>query len=158
MDVTDLTELLLVVTRKGGAVGFPVDVEESVVRATAEKLLMDVDAGVLEMLCDREEGRLVGTVMLRPGAGPVIAHRVELQKLMIHPDLQGGGRGGRMLARAVERARELGYAQLRLSTRGGTPLPAFYERHGWTQVGLFPRALLVAPGDLRDEHWFQYDL
>jgi acetyltransferase len=34
----------------------------------------------------------------------------------------------------------------------------FYTRQGWTEVGVFPAALRLGPGDMRDEHWFQLRL
>lgn len=94
-------------------------------------------------------------MFLQPGRGPVVAHRATVIRLMVLPDLQGRGLGGRLLAAAVDRAAELGLAQLILSARGGTGLPAWYAARGWTEVGRFPGALRLAPDDVRDEHWFQ---
>jgi hypothetical protein len=59
------------------------------------------------------------------------------------------------LGGAVDLARALGLEQLLLSTRGGTRLPEFYVKQGWTEVGVFPGALRLGPDDVRDEHWFQ---
>uniref|UniRef100_UPI0015F0F8B9 GNAT family N-acetyltransferase n=1 Tax=Pseudonocardia pini TaxID=2758030 RepID=UPI0015F0F8B9 len=85
-------------------------------------------------------------------------HRATVLRLMVHPGQQGRGWGGRLLAAATDHARELGFDQLLLSARGGTGLPAFYSHQGWAEVGVFPRALRLGPGDVRDEHWFQLDL
>ena len=101
---------------------------------------------------------LVGTVFLRPGAVPLFAHRADVLRLMVHPARQGEGVGRALLDAAVARARALGLEQLLLSTRGGTDLPAYYARLGWTEVGVFPDALQLGPDDRRDEHWFQMRL
>ncbi|GAB3588369.1 hypothetical protein GCM10027445_69360 [Amycolatopsis endophytica] len=154
----EVARLWLAVTRSGGAAGFPADAPSKHVTAAADALLADVGAGHAHLLGERTDGVLTGIVVLRPGAGAVFEHRAELSKLMVHPGHQRSGTGRRLLDRAIGRARALGLRQLRLSTRGGTHLPEYYRRAGWTEVGRFPAALQIAPGDFRDEHWFQYDL
>lgn len=100
----------------------------------------------------------VGVVFLCPGSGPRIAHRADVLRLMVHPDRQGAGLGRALLDAAAARARALGLEQLLLSARGGTDLPGFYARLGWTEVGVFPAALHLGPDERRDEHWFQLRL
>ncbi|MEU7817989.1 GNAT family N-acetyltransferase [Pseudonocardia sp. NPDC049154] len=158
-DATALGTLWTVVTRAGGAVGFPPDAPETDVRALAEATVAEVRAGTLHLLALHQGGdELVGTVFLQPGRGPVVAHRATVIRLMVRPDLQGRGLGGRLLDAAVTRAAELGLAQLILSARGGTGLPAWYAARGWTEVGRVPGALRLGPGDVRDEHWFQREI
>ncbi|KAA9148116.1 GNAT family N-acetyltransferase [Amycolatopsis acidicola] len=118
----------------------------------------EVNGPVNRELAGAANGALVGMVALRPASGAVYAHRAELRKLMVHPALQRSGAGGRLLTRALEHARARGLRQVRLSTRGGTHLPDYYRRRGWVEVGRFPGALQIGPGDFRDEYWFQYDL
>ncbi|MCE3552275.1 GNAT family N-acetyltransferase [Pseudonocardia sp. RS11V-5] len=151
-------DLWVGVTRAGGAVGFPPDAPEGEIRDLAGATLAEVRAGRLHMLALRDGAALVGTAFLQPGAGPVVAHRATVLRLMIHPDRQRQGLGGRLLAAAVGRARELGFGQLLLSARGGTGLPGFYTGQGWTEVGRFPRALRLGADDVRDEHWFQLEI
>jgi len=148
-------DLWVAVTRAGGAVGFAPDAPEAEIRELAARTLAQVRAQRLHMVA--LDG-LAGVVFLQPGAGPVVAHRATVLRLMVRPELQGRGLGGLLLDAAVERGRELGFDQLLLSARGGTGLPEFYSHLGWTEVGRFPRALRVGPGDVRDEHWFQLDL
>jgi catechol-2,3-dioxygenase len=42
-------------------------------------------------------------------------------------------------------------SQLHLAVRGGTGLERFYARLGWREIGRWPGALRLAPGDDRDE-------
>ena len=46
---------------------------------------------------------------------------------------------------------EMGLEQLHLAAGGGAGLEEFYRRLGWTEVGRWPEALRLAPGDDRDE-------
>lgn len=154
--VPALTALWTAVTRAGGAVAFVPDSTDEEIAAAAREVVDEVRAGRQELLTVGEP--LAGVVFLRRGAGPRIAHRADVLRLMVHPDRQGEGLGRVLLDAAVARGRELGLDQLLLSARGGTGLPAFYTRLGWTEVGVFPAALDLGPDDRRDEHWFQLRL
>jgi acetyltransferase len=156
--VDALAALWLAVTRAGGAVGFPTDAPEADVRAAAERAVEDVRAGRERLIAIESDGDLLGTVFLQTGRNSTRRHRADVKRLMVHPELQGRGWGKALLDAAVAHAADLGLQQLLLSTRGGTSLPEFYAKQGWTQVGVFPDALLIGPGDLRDEHWFQLRL
>jgi GNAT superfamily N-acetyltransferase len=70
---------------------------------------------------------------------------------MTHPAHRGRGIGSALMRRLQEIARdEMGLEQLHLEARGGG-LEAFYSRLGWREIGRWPRALRLAPGDDRDE-------
>jgi GNAT superfamily N-acetyltransferase len=158
--VTALGTLWTAVSRAGGAVGFVPDSPEEEIRAAAEAAIADVRAGRMELIGLPAGDELGGAVFLRAGSGPRVAHRAEVLRLMVRPDLQGRGFGKALLDAVVARATDRGFEQLLLSARGGTALPEFYTGQGWTQVGVFPGALRVGPGPdgLRDEHWFQLRL
>jgi GNAT superfamily N-acetyltransferase len=155
---TSLGTLWTAVTRAGGAVGFAPDAPEADIRAAAEQAIDDVRAGREQMFVLDGEGELVGAVFLRRGPKATVRHRADVVRLMVHPDLQGRGWGKALLDAVVAHATAIGLEQLLLSARGGTSLPEFYAKQGWGQVGLFPDALRIGPGDLRDEHWFQLRL
>lgn len=131
------------------------DEPEETVRADAAAAVADVVAGRRHLLV---AGDWAGVVSVVPGSGPRFVHRGEVVKLMVHPDAQGRGLGGALLDAAVAHARGLGLEQLLLSTRGGTPLPAYYASRGWTEVGVFPAGLHLGGDERRDEHWFQLQL
>ncbi|WP_217146070.1 GNAT family N-acetyltransferase, partial [Streptomyces sp. AC627_RSS907] len=82
-----------------------------------------------------------------------------LVTVMIEPTLQGGGHGKAMLREAIDMARDLGFASLRLGVRGGTGVDAFYATVGFKEVGRVPESIRVAEGDYRDDicMWLRLD-
>jgi ribosomal-protein-alanine N-acetyltransferase len=80
------------------------------------------------------DGELSGYVIFNWGAG-----ESHLLNLCIHPDRQGLGLGGLLLAQAIERARALGCGSMFLEVRPSNPAAqAMYERRGFFVVGRRP--------------------
>ncbi len=80
-----------------------------------------------------------------------MTHWATLTLVMIHPSLQGGGHGKAMLREAIDMARDLGLASLRLQVRGRTGVDAFYATVGFKEVGRVPESIRVAEDDYRDD-------
>ncbi|MFI7631954.1 GNAT family N-acetyltransferase [Microbispora rosea] len=71
---------------------------------------------------------------------------------LVLSDFRGRGVGAALMRQVRQVAREeMGLEQLRLATRGGVGLEDFYGRLGWKEIGRWPGALRLAPGDDRDE-------
>ncbi|WP_433871726.1 N-acetyltransferase family protein [Saccharopolyspora sp. CA-218241] len=148
-----LVSCWLDVSNAGGAVGFPVPPvpEDEVVRA--------VDALISELHPDRcrlltaSDGRgLAGWLVLHRDPAPLVAHRASVHRVQSRPERRGEGVGTRLMTFAREVARdELGVEQLQLTARSGMGLEEFYAKLGWREVGRWPGALRIAPGDDRDE-------
>jgi acetyltransferase len=102
---------------------------------TAEQL--DPERRVLLGARD-EAGRIVGTVQIVRAAADNGARRAEIVRLAVRGDLRGQGLGRALLDAAVERARALELRLLWLSTHADTAADDFYERCGWTRVGVMP--------------------
>jgi GNAT superfamily N-acetyltransferase len=81
-------------------------------------------------------------------------HQRLLKRLIVRPDLQGHGYGRQLLTEAARLARDEGAEGIRLTARGGLGLERFYVSAGYREVGRYPGALRVAPGDDRDEIHF----
>ncbi len=156
-----LGTLWLAVVRAGGAVSFRADDPEDDIRRAGHAQVEDVRTGGQDLIvldaADRA-GALAGTVFLKRGAGSPFRHRAEIHRLMVRPDLQGRGLGTRLLDAAVAHGTEIGLEQILLAVRGGTWMLDFYRDRGWTEVGVWPGALVIAPGEVRDQHWFQLRL
>ncbi|MEJ8279025.1 GNAT family N-acetyltransferase [Pseudonocardia spirodelae] len=152
-----LGDLWIAVTEAGGAVDFVPGWDQDEIRALAAETIESVRAGSSRMLVAGEETAPLGTVFLVPNTG-IAAHRADVQRLMVRPDLQGRGLGTVLLDAAVAEARAAGVAVLTLGARGGTPLPAFYAARGFVEYGRLPDGVRVAPGDPRDVHLFHLPL
>ncbi|MFE0189614.1 GNAT family N-acetyltransferase [Streptomyces sp. NPDC059008] len=152
----ELIECWAAVTNAGGAVvplGFPlppVGVEQ--VAPAADRLIAGLDPRRSRLLLATVGYDLAGWLLVRRDLHPLIAHWGEVNHLQTHPRFRGQGIGTALMRRVRELARdEMGLEQLRLAARAGTGLEGFYRRLGWREVGRWPGALRVAPGDDRDD-------
>ena len=87
--------------------------------------------GVFEVIEDAA-GNLLGTI----GLYPVDAETVELRKMYFVRDLRGFGRGQKTVARAIERAREMGFKKIYLETASVLQAAIhIYEKFGFKPTG-----------------------
>ncbi|MBP2403662.1 GNAT family N-acetyltransferase [Streptomyces syringium] len=153
----ELADLWLDVSQAGGAVGFVPPVTAEDIAPVMRRQLDDVTAGGTRMLGAYEgaegdaRGRLIGTAFLKLNSHHLMTHWCTLVTVMVHPALQGGGRGKAMMREAIEMARDLGFHAVRLGVRGGEGTERFYETVGFKEVGRVPAAIRVAPDDHRDD-------
>jgi GNAT superfamily N-acetyltransferase len=97
-------------------------------------------------------GSLAGWLVLRREPHPLGSHCGTVNHVQTHPRSRGRGIGVALMHRVRDVARdEMGLERLSLSARGGVGLEEFYRRVGWVEVGRWPGALRIAPGDDRDE-------
>ncbi|ALE72701.1 hypothetical protein AD006_13170 [Pseudonocardia sp. EC080610-09] len=155
--VAALGDLWIAVTEAGGAVDFVPGWDPGEIRDLAAATIDGVRSGDAWMIVAGDGAEPDGTVFLARGSG-IAAHRADVQRLMVRPDLQGRGVGTALLAAAVAHGREMGVEMVTLGARGGTPLPAFYAARGFAEYGRLPAGVRLAPGDARDVHLFVYPL
>ncbi|MFP5022207.1 GNAT family N-acetyltransferase [Pseudonocardia phyllosphaerae] len=148
-----LGDLWITVTEAGGAVDFVPGWDPGEIRDLAAATIAAVAAGTTRMIVAGDPAAPDGTVFLAPGSG-IAAHRADVQRLMVRPELQGNGLGGALLEAAVADARELGFTMLTLGARGGTPLPHFYADRGFTEYGRLGGGVRLSADDDRDVHLF----
>lgn len=147
-----IVTLWTAVTNAGGAVGFVGPVTEDDVRPLALTTLAEAENGPDRLLVGYEDhGQPVAMLFLTDNRFRLKAHWGVLKRVMVHPDRQGHGYGAALMRRAERVARELGWAALHLTVRGGTGIEKFYQRLGYQEVGRLPGALRLGPDDDRDE-------
>ncbi len=148
----ELIDCWITVSNAGGAVGFPfLPVDTAIVAPVADELIASLSPD-RRLLVAVAGDALAGWVHVQRHPNPVIAHWGSISRLQTLPAFQGQGIGGALMKHARQVARhEMGLEQLHLAVRGGTGLEAFYARLGWREIGRWPGALRLAPGDDRDE-------
>jgi GNAT superfamily N-acetyltransferase len=148
----ELIDCWITVSNAGGAVGFPfLPVDAAIVAPVADELIAGLSPD-RRLLVAVAGGVLAGWVHLRRDPKPVIAHWGWVSRLQTLPAFRGQGIGAALMTHARQVARqEMGLEQLHLAVRGGTGLERFYARLGWREIGRWPGALRLAPGDDRDE-------
>lgn len=77
-----------------------------------------------------DDGRLTGLLVLRPRGDHLL-----VDNIAVHPDVQGRGLGGRLLAHAERRAAQLRLLEIRLYTNEAmTENLGFYAEHGYEET------------------------
>ncbi|MEV6397004.1 GNAT family N-acetyltransferase [Streptomyces sp. NPDC051907] len=128
----------------------PVSVDQ--VAPAVDRLVDGLDPQRGRLLVATVEGTLAGWLVVRRELHPLVAHCGEVNHVQTHTRCRGRGIGAALLHRVREVAREeMGLERLRLAARGGLGLEEFYRKLGWVEIGRWPGALRVAPGDDRDE-------
>lgn len=138
--------------RAGGAVGLRADAtREDVARVLDEQLARERDGRSVGGRLRGPDGALVGLAWWQLTDDPLFAHRADLARLMVDPELRGRHLGRLLLAGMHTLARTLpGVDVLTLDYRAGTGLGDFYAAAGYVEVGRWPGLIEVTPGEYRD--------
>ncbi|MBT3150529.1 GNAT family N-acetyltransferase [Streptomyces sp. CHD11] len=152
----ELTACWTAVVNAGGAV-VPMDcplppVTEAALRPAAERIARGLSPERSRLLLATVDGTLAGWLLLRREKHPLVAHCGVVNHVQTHVRFRGMGVGAALMRCARDIARDdLRLERLQLAVRSGLGLEEFYRKAGWTEVGRWPGALRVAPGDDRDE-------
>jgi GNAT superfamily N-acetyltransferase len=149
----DIIDCWITVSNAGGAAGFPFPpVDASIVAPVADDLIAGLNPDSSRLIVARAGDDLAGWVHLRRHRDPPVAHWGTINHLQTLPAFRGQGVGRALMISARQIARrEIGLEQLHLAARGGIGLERFYTKLGWQEIGRWPGALRLAPGDDRDE-------
>lgn len=149
----ELVECWVIVSDAGGAAGFPFPpVTFDEVAEAADQIIAGLDPRRSRLLLATVEGVLAGWLNVRRDVNPLIAHWGTVHHVQTHTAFRGRGIGAGLMNRLRDVARdEMGLEQLHLEARAGMGLEDFYGGLGWKEIGRWPGALRLAPGDDRDE-------
>jgi GNAT superfamily N-acetyltransferase len=154
----DLAQLLLDGHDAGSALGLAAPLTRERARLvwaeTAERL--DPERRVL--LAAVVDGRVAGTVQIARAAVENGAHRAEIQRLVVRSELQGQGIGRALLDAAGARAGAMGLHLLWLTTHADSDADGFYERCGWTRMGVMPSYSVRPDGSLAANAFYYREL
>lgn len=152
-----LTEILNACVHAGASVNFvlPHSMEDS--RAFwQEKVGPGIAAGRRRLLVARASGRIAGTVQLDDDTPPNQAHRVEVAKLLVHPDFRRRGIARALMIEIEKIAVEMGRHLITLDTRTGDSAEVLYRSLGYEAAGVIPGFALAPDGDRYDATTYMY--
>ncbi|MBC6456386.1 GNAT family N-acetyltransferase [Actinomadura sp. HBU206391] len=149
----ELVDCWVKVTNAGGAAGFPfppVTVED--VAPVAEQLITGLHPQRSRLVVALVDGVLAGWLNIRRDPHPLVAHWGTVYHVQSHTAFRGRGIGSALMNHTRQVARDaMGLEQLHLAARAGVGLEDFYGGLGWKEIGRWPSALRLAPGDDLDE-------
>lgn len=152
----ELTVCWAAVVNAGGAV-VPVDcplppVAPPDLEAAVDRIAESLAPERGRLLTATLDDALAGWLLVRRETHPLEAHCGVVNHVQTRIQLRGLGVGAALMHRVRRVAREeMGLERLKLSVRAGLGLETFYRKAGWTEVGRWPGALRLGPGDDRDE-------
>jgi len=144
----ELARLLLDAHASGMALGLQAPLSREGARAAYVEAAARLAPGERVLLGALDAGVLVGAVQVDRSEAGNGRHRGELRRLIVRSDRRGAGVGSALMTAAVEHARGMRLRLLWLSTHEGTHADHFYERLGWTRVGVIPDWAVLPSGDL----------
>ncbi|MFB5248993.1 N-acetyltransferase family protein [Bacillus mycoides] len=143
-DIEVLSELLKTVVDDGASIGFlpPLEGKE------AAKYWQTVLAPEVILYVAKINNEVAGSVQLHLVTKPNGIHRVEICKLMTHPNFRRNGIGRSLMQKAEERAKQENRSLLVLDTREGDPSNRLYKSLDYQEVGKIPEYAISPNGEL----------
>ncbi|OAB44785.1 GNAT family N-acetyltransferase [Paenibacillus glacialis] len=132
--VDELAVLLIEVVDGGSSMGFLPSLDLLGSRAYWENVL----GPEVILFVAKINDSVVGSVQLHLCNQENGDHRVEIAKLMIHPNYRRNGIGRLLMQKAAVRAKNEDRSLLVLNTKAGDPTNQLYTSLGYIQVGRIP--------------------
>ena len=134
-----LGELLHAVIHDGASIGFVLPFEQAEAeRFWGRKVKPDVAGNARLLFVARQGNRIAGSVQLFHGLPANQPHRVEVNKLMVHPDFRRKGIAKLLMSALERKARDMGRSLITLDTRTGDKAEPLYTALGYQTVGIIP--------------------
>ncbi|MFC0044496.1 GNAT family N-acetyltransferase [Metabacillus iocasae] len=142
--IDELSELLIQVVEAGASIGFLPGLQ----LADAYDYWRSVGRSDVLLFVAKINNQIAGTVQLHLCTKQNGSHRVEIAKLMTHPNYRRNGIGRYLMKKAEERAQYEGKTLIVLDTREGDPSNLLYSSIGYCQAGKIPNYARSANGEL----------
>ena len=154
----ELAQLLLDAHADGMGLGLAAPLTLAAARDAWLETAARLDPRDHVLLAALEDDAIVGSVQVVRARASNGRHRGEVVRLAVRADARGRGLGRALMERATERARELGFTLLWLTTHVDTTADRFYERLGWTRMGVMPGYAVLPDGTLAANAYFYREL
>lgn len=140
--ITQLSDLLRRVVEAGASVGFLPGLSDEEANAYWNSVL----SPDVHLLIASRADTIVGTVQIQFCTKANGIHRVEIAKLMTHPDFRRLGIARALMCKAETMARQYDKRLIVLDTRAGDSSNILYRSLGYEQVGVIPQYAMSANG------------
>ncbi|MFS2223350.1 GNAT family N-acetyltransferase [Pantoea sp. B65] len=133
-----LCEVLTRCVAQGASVGFIDAADDAAISRFWQDVIYSIASGDKRLLVAREQGRIVGTIIVVLGMMPNGAHRAEIAKLLVHPQARRQGIARQLMLQAEQIAIQAQRTLLVLDTRSGDVAEQLYLSLGWQVAGAIP--------------------
>ncbi len=143
-ELQPLSSLLIKVVEDGASIGFLPGISLN----EADDYWKSVLNPDIYLFIAKVDHQLAGSIQLHACSKPNGLHRVEIAKLMTHPDFRRRGIARRLMEKAEEHAKALNKSLIVLDTREGDPSNLLYHSMNYQPAGKIPAYAKSANGDL----------
>ncbi|MCU5772926.1 GNAT family N-acetyltransferase [Erwiniaceae bacterium BAC15a-03b] len=142
-----LCEVLTACVAQGASVGFIDAADHLSIARFWQDVVYSLASGDKRLLVAREQGRIVGTIIVVLGMMPNGAHRAEISKLLVHPRARRQGIARQLMLQAEQIAVRAQRTLLVLDTRSGDVAEQLYRSLGWQAAGSIPHYARSTAGE-----------
>lgn len=133
-----LIDLLTSTVHRGTPLGFLHPLSPDDAGGYWDGVIASLDRRERVLLLVIDDDRVLGTAQLEFATKQNARHRAEVQKVIVHPSLRGGGLGRTIMDAVEAEALRHGRTLLILDTLEGGVAEPFYARLGWQRTGVIP--------------------
>lgn len=143
-----LSNLLQRCVADGASVGFTDAADRAAIERFWQDKIYSLASGDQQLLVARQQGGIVGTVLVGYSSMPNGRHRAEIAKLLVHPDARRQGIARCLMQQAEQLAIQQGKTLLVLDTRSGDVASDLYLSLNWQIAGAIPHYAISTRGVL----------
>lgn len=154
VEKNDLSELLRKTVEEGASIGFLPPVTD----AQALDYWKNLSSPGVYLWVAKINNKVVGSIQLHECTKPNGLHRVEIAKLMTHPEYRRNGIGRLLMQEAEKFAKTNGKSLIVLDTREGDSSNLLYSSLGYQKAGTIPRYSKSSNGKLHATVYYYKEL
>ena len=143
-----LSALLIDAVDGGASVSFLAPLARDAADGFWHGVAADVVQGTRVVLVAMINGQVAGCVHVAIATQPNAAHRVEIQKLLVHSAYRRRGLATALMAAAEDATQRLGRILIVLDTEAASVAAQLYVRLGYQRVGEIPQFARSSSGEL----------
>jgi ribosomal protein S18 acetylase RimI-like enzyme len=143
-----LADILRACVDEGAHHGYLPPLVPAAARAHYQSVAKAVALGERILLAAWHNGILAGSVQIRLDTPENQRHRVDIEKLAIHPACRRQGIARRLMQEAETATARLGRELVLLDTAANSAAAAMYRRLGWSEIGQIPGCARDMAGDV----------